>query len=103
MRGFRMGVTPNLVLPPELTMSPKAGPSGRLVDLQGGSPAKKPQQDKEKDGQDEPHWLSTNPQMVAKWGLPVGKKFSDFFDSKNPDTKENLEGWPKFKHHRIDT
>jgi hypothetical protein len=41
--------------------------------------------------------------MVAEWSLPQGKKFGDFFDSKNPHTKENLKGWPKFKHHHLDT
>jgi hypothetical protein len=92
MRGFRMGVAPNLVLPPELTISPNSCTAGRSGDVQGGHPAKRPHQDKEKDGQDKPPWWSSNPQMVAEWGIPEGKKFGDFFDSKNPDTKENLKG-----------
>lgn len=103
MRGFRMGVAPNLILPPELTISPNLGTAGRAGDTQGGRPARKPHQDKEREGQNEPTWWSSNPQMVAEWGIPEGKRFGDFFDSKNTDTKENLKGWPKFKHHRLDT
>jgi hypothetical protein len=84
-------------------MAPKVNQTGHLDDGHGGCPTKKPYQEKDKDGQDKPQWWSMNPQMVAEWSLPQGKKFGDFFNLKNPDTKENLKGWPKFKHHCLDT
>jgi hypothetical protein len=66
MRWFRMGVTPNLVvLPPELIMASKRDLTGHSDDGHGGYPTKKPHHEKERDGQDEPQWWSTSPQVVV--------------------------------------
>jgi hypothetical protein len=41
----------------------------------------------------------TYPEPIEAWCLPTGKKFSEFFDTQNPEHKENLDNWRKFSHH----
>ena len=47
-----------------------------------------------------PTWWTKNISRVAAWGIPAGKKFGDFFDKNVEGLRKNLEGWPKYKHHK---
>ena len=44
-------------------------------------------------------WWSKNPNPVAKWKLPDGKTFSNFFVCRKEPSRPNSMGWPKFKSH----
>jgi hypothetical protein len=103
-RGCRMGVTPipQLVLPPELTLLDSGKRSAGAANLPGGGQGrgKRAQVDRAGDEEADPEWWSTNPHLVPQWGVPSGKQFKDFFDSKDPKTKSNTKGWPEIRHHK---
>jgi hypothetical protein len=93
-----LGISPRIVLPPELLIStdPVDETDGR--DESPSSP-KNPKKPKALVVDDAPSWHVTNEHPVSKWVLTDGKKFPAYFDSKDPKTKDNLLGWPKFPHH----
>jgi hypothetical protein len=47
-----------------------------------------------------PAWWQVNPNPKEAWCIPPGKMYKDFFDTTNPETRENRTGWPRVKHHR---
>jgi hypothetical protein len=82
------GVFPNIPLPMSLTMGtiqplPPLGNPPTFDDNKGM-------------GGDQ----GTNRDVVPAWGIPQGKRFSDFFDSKNQHQTQNFKGWPNFPHHK---
>jgi hypothetical protein len=93
-RGYRL----NLILPPALSESQGST-------HEDDQPRAKKDLGKrgaaDGDSKTQPAWHSTNPNPQEAWGLPTGKKFSDFFDTKDPACKDNLTGWPKFPHHHL--
>jgi hypothetical protein len=99
VKEVRRGTVPSMILPPALSQSDpydevdEGKDSRKGKNPKGGAGTGKP------DPKKYPTWFGTNPEPIEAWGLPTGKKFSDFFDTQNPEHKGNLEGWPKLPHH----
>jgi hypothetical protein len=89
LTGYDVSSIPNLYLPSSLSAPPPTVPRPE--------PTRHERRD---DRQPEPAWWSRNPNPVSNWGLPNGKKYADFYDSRNPDLRGNTLDWPKFPHHK---
>jgi hypothetical protein len=100
MIGYEVGTIPNLLLPSSLRVESK-------VDHIQRDPSNKKERTKEKDipksradqvkKTDLP---SENPGLEQDWKLPEGKRYKDYFDSRDTDGKANTIDWPKFPHHK---
>ena len=92
------------ILPPALRQSePISDPRPKLSNPRIGAETPK-NQDRIGTPADDlsraPEWWQTNPNPQEAWCIPVGKQYRDFFDTTNPETRENRTGWPEVKHHR---
>jgi hypothetical protein len=97
MRGFNAGAYPNLSLP-VIILNPDTG--GKDASDDDRKPPAKKKGGEAEDYTDSPEWWSKNASPVVEWGLPSGKNFPEFFNTRDPALKENLTNFPKFKHHR---
>jgi hypothetical protein len=93
MIGYEVSAIPRLFLPSSLCSEPKGGTEGkeRSSRKSKAAPANR---------NEPPVGKSTNPNIVQAWTLPEGKDYRDYFDSRNPEGKENAAGWPKFAHQK---
>jgi hypothetical protein len=97
MRGFTAGAYPNLSLP-VIILNPD--PGGKDASDDERKPAAKKKSNDTEDYSDSPEWWSRNTSPVAKWSIPSGKTFPEYFNTRDPALKDNLLNFPKFKHHR---
>jgi hypothetical protein len=96
MIGFDVSSVPNLYLPSSLRGEVEEEPlpeTPRVHKEKGG-----------RAGDEKPKppaaWWTTNPNVVAEWGIPAGKAYADFFDTRSPEKKANTQGWPQLPHHK---
>jgi hypothetical protein len=89
--GYDVSSIPNLYLPSSLTAQAPEDTK---------SPATKHKANKVEDQEKDPAWWSQNPNPSPNWGIPAGKKYADFYDSRDPALKPNTIDWPKFPHHK---
>jgi hypothetical protein len=96
MRGFTAGAYPNLSLPVVIL-----SPDTEAADSDGEKkPSSKRRSNDATDLTDSPEWWSKNLHPVSEWCIPAGKNFPQFFNTRDPELKDNLTNFPKFNHHR---
>ncbi len=98
MRGFTAGAYPNLSLP-VIIMSPESNEED-ASDGERRSLKKRKAPDADTTPADAPDWHTKNPSPGPAWGLPAGKSFSAFFNTRDEALRANFTDFPKFKHHR---
>jgi hypothetical protein len=99
MRGFTAGAYPNLSLP-VIIMSPESHDEGPSDWDKKAPGSKKRKSGEGEDVADAPEWWTKNPSPVPTWGLPAGKNFFDFFNTRDSALKSNFTDFPKFQHHK---
>jgi hypothetical protein len=89
LRDLVHGITPSLPLPEILEEETKPpSSSGKPIET-----------DKKPEGERPPPWWSRNPGVVPEWKLPERKSMKDLFTNLSPKGKENVQMFPKTKHH----